>query len=86
VYQATLEQKCINIHKQFRVSAQLSHAEYPAVSVGANFSRYTAEHIVWFYMRLLPLTEAAYLASIVSRTTHYIVHCVGDVIMPARYE
>jgi hypothetical protein len=56
-------------------------------SVRANFSWYTAEYIACISMRLLPLADAAYLASIVIyRSTHYIVHCVGDAIMAARSE
>jgi hypothetical protein len=50
------------------------HAEYPAVSVRANFSRSPPKRSVGFLCEL-PLVEAAYLASIVIdlHTTLYIV-------------
>jgi hypothetical protein len=68
------------------VLVQWRYAEYPAVNLSA-LLQITAEEIAWISMWLLPVAEAAYLASTWStHTTLYIVHCVGDVIMPARSE
>jgi hypothetical protein len=51
---------------------KLLHAEYPAVTVSANFFQITAEEIGRFSMRRCHCHSSI----------HYFVHCVGDVIMP----
>jgi hypothetical protein len=51
-----------------------NHAEYPAVNLSANFSRYPPKRSLIF------LCERGSKPCIYChRSTHYIVHCVGDV-------
>jgi hypothetical protein len=58
------------------------HAEYPAVSVRANFSISLRRDRSIFYA-MLPLAEAAYLASIVIDRHTCIVHCHANEVWTA---
>jgi hypothetical protein len=55
----------------------------PGGSVGADFSRYTAEYIACISMRTAASGRGSTPRFYCHRSTHYIVHCVGDVIKPA---
>jgi hypothetical protein len=57
------------------------HADYPAVNL-----QITAGESRRFSMRGLQVSRGRVPRVYCHRSTPYIVHCVGDVIMPARYE
>jgi hypothetical protein len=66
------------------LSEHLCHAEYRRLICERKLLQIPAGESHRLSMRGLPVIEAA--TSRLLRSTHYIVHCVGDAIMPARYE
>jgi hypothetical protein len=73
-----------NISLSIFAKYDVRHAEYPAV----NLSAQTYPDHRQIHPLVFDASEAVNLVSIRSThyIVHYIVHCVGDVIMPTRYE